>query len=132
MLYKLLAVVALVSAKPIDGIVTPAIKADDSGAAAKTGYTVPNFGMDSDIKDSLAHTADLEKVHGKWTPTKKEKGDGPYTVPNFGMDVDMIDAKQSIASTQSALGINWEPMQDKNGVWQVPQPIDNRSYSYSG
>ena len=132
MLYKLLAVVALVSAKPIDGIVTPAIKADDAGSAAKVDYFVPHFGMDHDIADSLAHTAELEKVHGKWTPTEKGPGDKPYTVPNFGMDVDMINAKESIASSQSTLGISWDPIQDlTTGLWAVPQPIDNKSYSYN-
>ena len=132
MLYKLAAVIALASSTRIDGIMTPKLKGDSSDGPAKVGYTVPNFGVDFDIKDSLAHTAELEKVHGKWTPTKKDKGDGPYTVPNFGMDRDMIDASESIASTQSTLGIQWDPIQDENGVWKVPQPIDNRSYSYSG
>ena len=105
MLYKILAIAASASAIKVDGIFTPKLKASDAGAPAAVGYTVPNFGMDFDIKDSLAHTADLEKVHGKWTPTKKEAGDGPYTVPNFGMDHDMIDSAESIASTQSQLGI---------------------------
>ena len=110
---------------------TPALKAP-GGGPAKVDYSIPNFGMDFDIKDSLAHTAELEKVHGKWTPTKKGDGDAPYTVPNFGLDKDMLDASESISATQAQLGHTWEPTQDKNGVWQVPQPIDNRSYSYSG
>ena len=116
MIYKLLAAVALASAKPIDGYITPALKGP-GGGPAKVDYTIPNFGMDFDIKDSLAHTAELEKVHGKWTPTKKGDGDKPYTVPNFGMDRDMLDSAASISSTQMQLGINWEPIQDANGVW---------------
>ena len=84
------------------------------------------------LQKAESKIAELEKVHGKWTPTKKGDGDAPYTVPNFGLDRDMLDASESISATQAQLGHTWEPTQDKNGVWQVPQPIDNRSYSYSG
>jgi len=52
-------------------------------------------------------------------------------VPNLGLDRDIIDAGSSIQTTEKKLKTKWNPKQDKDGMWVVPQPIDNSSYSYS-
>ena len=54
-----------------------------------------------------------------------------YFVPNLGIDKDIIDAKASIKSTEKKLGA-WNPKQDKNGYWSVPEAAAGDSYSYKG
>lgn len=93
-------------------------------------YFVPNFGVDQEIKDADANVKLTETTLGHvFTPKPDGKPSAPYTVPNFGVDQDIKDATQSIGDAQSALG-PWNPKQDENGVWLVPQPIDASSYSY--
>jgi len=53
-----------------------------------------------------------------------------YYVPNFGLDADILVAQKNIADQEKKHG-KWSPKQDDNGVWLVPQPIDNKSYSYA-
>jgi len=72
----------------------------------------------------------MEKKYGKWDLKKSEKIDRDYKVPNFGMDADIADSLASEKTTSAELGTAWEPTQDANGVWLVPQPFDNKSYSY--
>ena len=95
-------------------------------------YTVPNFGIDHDIKWTDASISNAEKkLKHKWTP--KEKGDpvGPkdYTVPNFGMDRDIIDSNVNLKKVEGKLG-NWNPTQDADGAYIVPIAYDNASYGY--
>lgn len=75
--------------------------------------------------------AEAEKNLGKWD-YKPAAVDWKlnYRVPNFGVDQDIGDSLASEKSTSSQLEHKWEPTQDENGVWIVPQPFDNRSYSY--
>jgi len=93
-------------------------------------YFVPNFGVDKEMAASQQHLDDLEKKYGKWDLKKSEKIDRDYKVPNFGMDHDIADSLASEKTTSAELGTAWEPTQDANGVWLVPQPFDNKSYSY--
>jgi hypothetical protein len=55
-----------------------------------------------------------------------------YKVPNFGIDQDIADSLASEKSTSETLDKKWNPTQDANGVWVVPQPINNESYTYKG
>ena len=36
------------------------------------GYTVPNFGVDSDVKTSLNNLSEQEGIHGVWNLPKSE------------------------------------------------------------
>lgn len=97
-------------------------------------YFVPNFGADRDaVIDSNSAIAAAEKqLNHIWTPTEKAKGhDVDYKVPNFGVDEDIKAAQASISQAQDTLDHDWNPSQDKNGYWNVPQPFDNKSYSYA-
>jgi hypothetical protein len=94
-------------------------------------YPVPNFGVDQDMKDQEASLKQTEeKLNHKFVP--KESADPHpmnYKVPNFGVDQDIKDATENISNAEEALG-PWNPTQDKNGVWLVPQAFSASSYSY--
>ena len=123
--------VSLTSTASGDGIFTPAIHGPNDDGPAKTGYKVPNFGVDRDIIATNKHIADTErKLKHKWIPLKNKDGPKDYFVPNFGLDKDIIESGKSIVSTERALNKEWNPKQDKDGNWIVPEPIDNTSYSY--
>ena len=53
-----------------------------------------------------------------------------YFVPDFGTDHDIIATHNSIASEEKRQKHKWNPKQDENGVFQVPEPYDNQSYQY--
>ena len=99
-------------------------------------YYVPNFGQDKDVKDSLAHTSQSEKnLNHQWNPVPKK--DQPkqhptdYFVPNFGVDEDIKSTQAHVAAQEKRLKHVWKPKQDDNGVWIVPEPINNKAYSYN-
>jgi hypothetical protein len=94
-------------------------------------YVVPNFGVDQEIKDHNENIKKTEEQLGHvWNLKKAEDGPGlDYFVPNFGVDQDIKDAQENIGSAESTLG-TWNPKQDANGVWLVPQPIDASAYSH--
>ena len=54
-----------------------------------------------------------------------------YTVPNFGMDQDIKNVKTSISATEKTLNKKWNPVQDANGAWNMPEAADNSSYAYN-
>jgi len=93
-------------------------------------YFVPNFGEDKEMIAQAQHLKEAEAKYGKWDLKESKEIKRDYTVPNFGVDHDVADSLASETSTSAQLGINWTPTQDANGVWLVPQPIDNKSYSY--
>jgi hypothetical protein len=65
-------------------------------------YFVPNFGQDTDIKDSLSNEK-VSSIQVGHTWVWKKAPDGPprdYFVPNFGKDHDVIDAAKSIANAE--------------------------------
>ena len=65
--------------------------------------------------------------------TLKDAADPPprnYFVPHFGEDPDIKAAKEHIAQQEKRLAHAWNPKQDDNGVWIVPEAADNSSYSY--
>jgi len=43
-----------------------------AGAPPKRDYTVPNFGLDHDINDSLHHLNENERQYGKWDLPKSD------------------------------------------------------------
>ena len=96
-------------------------------------YFVPNFGKDHEIINTEKNIADTEKNMGKkmaaqWgKPVEPPRG---YFIPNFGMDKDIVDAQSNIASSEATLKSKWEPTQDANGVWMVPEASLADSYSY--
>jgi len=98
-------------------------------------YFVPNFGRDRDINVSFNSLDWAEKNVGhKWTVDfKKMKEKGPpkdYPVPNFGVDEDVKMTQAHIAEQEKKLKHKWKPVQDENGVWQVPEANKNSSYTY--
>ena len=112
--------------------VTPKYHGSTALEPAKVGYKVPNFGQDFDMKATAKHIRDSEKkLKHKWNPKKLPKSyPKNFAVPNFGIDKDILDATASIKSTEKKLKYQWRPKQDKNGYWEVPQPIDASAYSY--
>ena len=127
---------ALAAAKPStssygSSFVTPKLAGAKGDAPAKVGYFVPNFGVDRDIIATKKHIKDSEKkLKHVWTPKKNAKSaPTDYKVANFGLDRDILAADASIKSTEKKLKHKWTPKQDKDGMWIVPQPIDNSSYS---
>lgn len=98
-------------------------------------YFVPNFGVDSEIANVASSLAETEKFMGEKfnlpdPDTQKPGYPTGYTVPNFGADSDIVNVKDAISQSEDKLSYKWSPTQDDNGVWEVPQPFDNRSYSY--
>ena len=53
-------------------------------------------------------------------------------MPDFGVDQDIIGVQDGLKWAQSELGHKWEPTQDSNGYWNVPEAASNASYSYNG
>jgi len=51
-------------------------------------------------------------------------------VPNFGLEEDVVDTLAHIKKEEKRLKHSWTPVQDENGVWIVPEPINNGSYQY--
>jgi len=97
----------------------------------KVDYSVPNFGTDKEMISDSNNLAEAEKNLGKWDYKPASVAwKLNYRVPNFGVDADIADSLESEKSTSDSLGHKWEPTQDVNGFWEVPQPFDNRSYSY--
>ena len=103
----------------------------EKGDGHPVDYTVPNFGTDKEAISDANNLAEAEKNLGAWDyKPAKVAWSLDYKVPNFGVDFDIADSLESEKSTSSQLNLKWEPTQDVNGVWIVPQPFDNRSYSY--
>lgn len=97
-------------------------------------YFVPNFGTDQEtVKDNQSSLAVAEKqLNHKLVIPKKEEHDKDYFVPHFGVDPDILATQESEVQASKTLNHSWEPTQDKNGYWNVPQPFDNKSYTYAG
>jgi hypothetical protein len=99
-------------------------------------YFVPNFGRDHLINqtDGSLEWAQKNLKH-TWVPVlKKDLPDGPpkdYKVANFGVDQDVKDTLAHVAAEETRLKHKWTPKQDENGVWIVPEPINNKAYSYA-
>ena len=86
---------------------------DEGKTPHKTGYFVPNFGQDNDIKLTLQHAAEAEEsLDHKWNPdplgTKPKTHKKDYFVPNFGPDHDIINVAESIAGTEEKLEHKWK------------------------
>ena len=94
-------------------------------------YFVPNFGKDNDMIATEKHILDQEKIFGPWTLKNVTKIDRDYKVPNFGIDSDILNTQNSLKSSEATLDHTWTPVADKNGVYEVPTPFDNKSYSYA-
>jgi len=106
------------------------------------GYTVPNFGLDHDINDSLSHLKQNEAQYGQWdlpkddwflqTEAKREplltwapsphKGHPVnYFVPNFGKDKDLVDQDTHMSGAEAGLKHQWTPKwDDKDEKFNVP------------
>jgi len=98
---------------------------------------VPNFGKDQDqvltTENSLRIAEGLTGQKWNWRPkTKEEKAGHPkdYFVPNFGVDEDIKITQNNIKREEKRLNHQWTPKQDENGVWLVPDPINNNNYTY--
>ena len=64
---------------------------------------------------------------------KKDQPKGPpkdYFVPDFGLEEDVVDTLAHIKKEEKRLKHVWKPVQDENGVWIVPEAINNKSYTY--
>ena len=68
-----------------------------------------------------------------WVPQEKSKPAPPFEdfrIPDFGLEKDVVDTLAHSMQAEADIGHTWTPTQDENGVWQVPKPIDNASYTY--
>jgi hypothetical protein len=93
-------------------------------------YFVPNFGVDQGILDHNSALAAAEKqLNHQLVIEDMPKIPRNYPVANFGVDQDILDTQSSLSKTENELG-SWEPKQDENGFWIVPQPFDAKSYNY--
>ena len=114
------------------------------------GYTVPNFGLDHDINDSLSHLKQNEAQYGAWdlpkddwflqTEAKREplltwapsphKGHPVnYFVPNFGLDEDIVDTQGHINTLEvkfpSFVQTDVEESREPLSTWA---PTDHSSF----
>jgi hypothetical protein len=99
-------------------------------------YFVPNFGRDRLINETDGSLDWAQKnLKHTWVPTlKSDLPKGPpkdYFVPNFGVDEDIKSTQAHVAAQEKRLKHVWKPKQDDNGVWIVPEPINNKAYSYN-
>jgi len=97
-------------------------------------YPVPNFGVDHDVLANHNSLEIAEKQLGhKWTWEEHKKPDPVYYDDGSvkGLDADIKHSLNSMADQEAEKGA-WNPVQNKDGEWIVPQAIDNRSYSYEG
>lgn len=81
-------------------------------ASHPVDYFVPNFGVDSDIKNSLTHIANAEKSTGSkwgWTDPKDRPAGPPmnYFVPNFGVDEDVKNVLSQSEKAEKKLNTSW-------------------------
>jgi len=97
-------------------------------------YFVPNFGPDQEaVKENDNSLAVAEKqLNHKLVIPKAPEHDKDYVVPHLGVDADILATQASEQQASDTLQHDWVPTQDKNGYWNVPQPFDNKSYSYAG
>jgi hypothetical protein len=98
-------------------------------------YFVPNFGRDKAISNTWASLDWAEQsLKHKWRPVlKKDQPKGhpvDYPVPDFGLEEDVVTTLNNIKREEKRLKHKWVPVQDENGVWIVPEPINNKSYQY--
>jgi hypothetical protein len=70
-------------------------------------YKVPDFGVDTDIANTLKHGAAAEKYHGhKFVGPPAKKPAGPpmnYFVPNFGQDPEVTASITNLAKIEKKL-----------------------------
>ena len=99
-------------------------------------YFVPNFGKDHHVKETFSSLDWAEKhrnhewiLDPNWNSNKKKAWD--FRVPDFGLDDDVVVTQKNIAASSKKLKHEWKPEQDDNGVWIVPEPADNKSYTYN-
>jgi hypothetical protein len=93
-------------------------------------YFVPNFGVDQSILDHNSALAIAEKqLNHTLVIDDMPKIPRNYPVANFGVDKDILETQASIAKTEGELG-SWEPKQDENGFWIVPEAFSASSYNY--
>ena len=113
------------------------VRADIVKKTHPMDYFVPNFGRDKNINETWASLDWAENsLKHHWVPTYKEdvkKDEHPmnYKVPDFGLDEDVVDTLEHVKNEEKRLKHSWKPVQDENGVWIVPEPIDNNSYKYA-
>lgn len=70
-------------------------------------YPVAQFGVDHDIKDSLADTQAAEAKLGPWVGASFKKAPEPpmnYYVPDFGLDHDVKVSLSNTANAEKTLG----------------------------
>lgn len=97
-------------------------------------YKVPDFGIDHDVHNTFKNLEVAEKTtNHTWDyvhPGKDAKKIPDYRTPDLGLDGDVIGTAASIAHVEKTSGHKWTPIQDENGEWIVPEPINNKSYKY--
>jgi hypothetical protein len=108
---------------------------DNGKTAHPMNYFVPNFGRDQHVKETFSSLDWAEKnrnhnwvLDPNWDSTKKAAWD--FRVPNFGLDDDVVTTQANIAASSKKLKHEWKPEQDENGNWIVPEPANNKSYTY--
>ena len=73
----------------------------------KKDYFVPNFGQDTEVKNSLSSAAQAETSAGHFWDVLAPEPDDPkrnYFVPHFGTDSDINASLSSLNSAESKFG----------------------------
>ena len=111
-----------------------------------TNYYVPNFGLDTNIKASLANLKNMEKKYGTWNLPKEEDvqieseverepllgwtSKAPkshpmdYYVPDFGLDHEILSTLGNAKLEEKLLNNPWKPTLKKD----LPDPHPTNYY----
>lgn len=78
----------------------------DAPVTPPRGYFVPNFGVDTDVKDTTSNLAEAEAEEGHVMQVDEDsKIKRNYFVPNFGADNEIDTTSQNLAQSEKLLGI---------------------------
>jgi hypothetical protein len=78
----------------------------DAPVAPPRNYFIPNFGVDTDIKDTESNLAEAETQEGhKMQVDEASSIKRNYFVPNFGVDNEIADTASNLAQSEKLLNI---------------------------
>ena len=98
-------------------------------------YPVPDFGISHEIRYTNNNIKNAEKslkhnLTANFGAKKAPVNPRNYVVPDFGADPEITYANDGLKWAQNSLGHKWNPTQDANGFWNVPEAAANDSYTY--
>lgn len=121
--------------------VVNATELKDKNVPAWKEYSVPDFGIDHDIKNTQANYQATEKsLNNKkwnpegflnvqlesdplrtWLPRKAATHPMDYPVANHGEDHDIVSTQRNMENAEKTLEHTWVPKKDKDDKWIVPK-----------